>query len=126
MKQNPNVSLNFFWPSLERQIRIEGTVQLSDSSFSDDYFNNRPRESKIGSWSSPQSQVITNRAVLENEYESLKKRFEGQEVPRPDFWGGWLMTSHYYEFWQGRKSRLHDRLTYTLKNNNWEISRLAP
>lgn len=126
MELNPNVCLNFFWPDLERQIRIEGTVVKCDPSYSDNYFNNRPRESKIGSWSSNQSSELTSRQELEDLVQEYTKKFEGKEVPRPDFWGGWVLTANYYEFWQGRKSRLHDRIIYSKENNLWKISRLAP
>ena len=126
MESNPNISLSFFWPDLERQIRIEGTVVKCDSSYSDNYFNNRPRESKIGSWSSNQSSLLKSRKELDDLVLEYTKKFEGQEVPRPEFWGGWMLTPTYYEFWQGRKSRLHDRIIYTLENNNWKIERLAP
>lgn len=123
---NPNVSLNFFWPELERQIRIEGIVTLAENEKSDAYFNARPQDSKIGAWSSPQSQVIKGREELETNIEKTKLQFEGKDVPRPDFWGGYIIKANYYEFWQGRKNRLHDRIAFTLENNNWKIERLAP
>lgn len=126
IEQNPFVSLNFFWPALERQIRIEGEVKLCDSSYSDNYFNNRPYESKLGAWASNQSHKLSSRKELENELENMQKKFDGKEVMRPEFWGGWVLTANYYEFWQGRKSRLHDRICYELKNGSWEIFRLAP
>jgi pyridoxamine 5'-phosphate oxidase len=126
LSANPNACLNFFWPGLEKQIRIEGTVELAASSNNDNYFNRRPDESKLGAWASDQSSKISSRKELEDKLESLKKQFVGKEIPRPDFWGGWVLTANYYEFWQGRKSRLHDRISYELKNKNWVISRLAP
>lgn len=126
MENNPNVCLTFFWPDLERQIRLEGTVTKCNKSYSDNYFNNRPRESKVGSWSSNQSSVLKSRKELEDLVADFTKNFEGKEVPRPEFWGGWEFTPNYYEFWQGRKSRLHDRISYTLENSNWKIERLAP
>lgn len=126
MEANPNISISFFWPDMERQIRIEGTAVKCDASYSDNYFNNRPLESKIGSWSSNQSSVLKSRKELDDLVLSYTKKFEGREVKRPDFWGGWVLTADYYEFWQGRKSRLHDRIIYTKENNNWKISRLAP
>jgi pyridoxamine 5'-phosphate oxidase len=126
MAANPNVSLNFFWPDLERQIRIEGTVQKCDASYSDNYFNNRPTDSKIGSWASNQSGILKNRDELEEAVESIRKKFEGKEITRPPFWGGWVLKANYYEFWQGRKSRLHDRISYTLEKEKWIIKRLAP
>ncbi len=124
---NNNVSLCFFYPELERQIRIEGTVEKADVAFSDDYFSNRPRQSQIGAWSSPQSKKIVDRAELENLILENEKKFEDKPVvPRPEFWGGYVLNANYYEFWQGRKSRLHDRICYELKNNNWNVFRLAP
>lgn len=126
LKQNPNACLNFFWPQLERQIRIEGSVILCDNSFSDNYFNGRPVDSKIGSWASPQSTVLQSRKELEDRVENFKKEFEGKEIQRPPYWGGWILKANYYEFWQGRKSRLHDRICYSLDNSTWNIKRLAP
>jgi len=126
LSQNPNASLNFFWTGLERQIRIEGTVVLAENSYNDNYFNQRPRESKLGAWASAQSSKLSSRKELEDKLQSLGKEFEGKEIPRPSFWGGWILSAHYYEFWQGRKSRLHDRISYELKDKNWEIARLAP
>ncbi len=124
--QNNYVSACFFYPELERQIRIEGTVQKANDDSSDDYFNNRPRQSQIGAWSSPQSKIITNRDELDNYILQNEKKFENKPVTRPKFWGGYIITATYYEFWQGRKNRLHDRICYELKNNNWNIFRLAP
>lgn len=124
---NPNVCLTFFWPELERQIRIEGIViQKAEKEKSDAYFNARPIDSKIGAWSSPQSKVITGRDELDKYIQNTKEKFKDQEIPRPDFWGGYIIKAQYYEFWQGRKSRLHDRISFTLENNNWKIERLAP
>lgn len=124
---NKQVSLTFFWPELERQIRIEGTIEMASKEKSDLYFKNRPRESKIGAWSSPQSTVISSREELENNVTQNAEKFVNQnDVPRPDFWGGYIITAHYYEFWQGRKSRLHDRICYTKENDTWKIERLAP
>lgn len=126
MLQNPNISLTFFWPELERQIRIEGIVKKADKEKSDNYFKNRPRESQIGAWASNQSGVLKNREELEAAVETIRNKFEGKDVLRPDFWGGFEITATYYEFWQGRKSRLHDRISYTLEKENWIIKRLAP
>lgn len=124
---NPNVCLTFFWPELERQIRIEGIIiQKAEKEKSDAYFNARPIDSKIGAWSSPQSKVIAGREELDKNIQNTKQKFKDQEIPRPDFWGGYIIKAHYYEFWQGRKSRLHDRITFTLENDNWKIERLAP
>ncbi|MGZ3885680.1 MAG: pyridoxamine 5'-phosphate oxidase [Bacteroidia bacterium] len=126
MFSNPNVSLNFFWPGLERQIRIEGKVIKADAKTSDDYFSQRPPESKIGAWSSPQSKPLSSREELEALVQANRKKFEGKEVPRPEFWGGFVVQANYYEFWQGRKSRLHDRLCYSFESGTWIIRRLAP
>lgn len=126
LAQNPNASLNFFWPMLERQIRIEGTVSLCPGSYSDNYFNNRPFESQLGAWASPQSNVIKSRAELDEKLEHFKKEFSPTTIKRPPYWGGWMLKANYYEFWQGRKSRLHDRICYQQVNNTWQISRIAP
>ena len=126
MTNNSNVSLTFFWPDLERQIRIEGIATKANKERSDDYFKKRPRESQLGAWASNQSSVLKNRDELEVAVENIRKKFEGKEIPRPDFWGGLEITATYYEFWQGRKSRLHDRISYTLEKENWIIKRLAP
>jgi len=126
MLQNPNISLTFFWPELERQVRIEGTVKKADKEKSDTYFKNRPRESQLGAWASNQSGILKNRDELEEAVENCRKKFEGKDVPRPDFWGGFEITATYYEFWQGRKSRLHDRISYSNEKGKWIIKRLAP
>ncbi len=124
--ENSQMSLNFFWPDLERQIRIEGSAVKADKEQSDNYFKNRPRESQIGAWASNQSGVLKSRDELEAAVETIRNKFEGKDVPRPDFWGGFEIKANYYEFWQGRKSRLHDRISYTLEKENWLIKRLAP
>src|SRR5690606_3604393 len=124
---NPSVSILFFWPELQRQIRIEGQVEKLPAADSDEYFASRPRNSQIGAIASPQSQVIKDRQVLENQVNILIEKFkEGQNIPRPNFWGGFLVKPIRYEFWQGRSSRLHDRIIYEMENNNWIIKRIAP
>jgi pyridoxamine 5'-phosphate oxidase len=123
---NPHASLNFFWPSLERQIRIEGTVSICDAAHSDNYFNHRPLESQLGAWASAQSSVLSSRTELEEKLNHFEKQFENKAVQRPPYWGGWVLKANYYEFWQGRKSRLHDRICYSLENTGWEVSRIAP
>jgi len=123
---NPNCALLFFWPELERQVRIEGSVQKQSAEESDLYFNTRPRGSKLGAWTSEQSRVIANRDVLNEEYEKISKKYPDENVPRPPHWGGYLLNPTSIEFWQGRPSRLHDRILYVLENNNWKIERLAP
>lgn len=125
--ENPNVCLTFFWPELERQIRIEGVItKKADVEKSNAYFNARPQDSKIGAWSSPQSKVLKDREELNSFIENNKTKYKDQEIPRPDFWGGYIIKANYYEFWQGRKNRLHDRIAFTLENENWKIERLAP
>lgn len=127
IENNPNVCLTFFWPELERQIRIEGIItKKADAEKSDAYFNARPIDSKIGAWSSPQSRVLNNREELNTYIENNKEKFKNKEIPRPDFWGGYIIKANYYEFWQGRQNRLHDRIAFTLENNHWKIERLAP
>ena len=126
LANNPNASLNFFWPFLERQIRIEGTVSLCDAAHSDNYFNNRPLESQIGAWASAQSSVLSSRNELEEKLNHFKEQFENKPVHRPPYWGGWVLKANYYEFWQGRKSRLHDRICYASENDSWKIMRIAP
>lgn len=127
IKNNPNASLLFFWPELERQLRIEGTVEFHSPAASDQYFSSRPRNSRIGAWSSPQSAVIKGRKELEELITEFDKKYPSENVPRPEFWGGYLLRPNYYEFWQGRESRLHDRIIYLPDSNmSWKIKRLAP
>jgi pyridoxamine 5'-phosphate oxidase len=123
--ENKNAALLFFWKELERQIRIEGVLEKVSAENSNEYFKTRPRESQIGAWASPQSTTIT-RAELEKRVEEFTKKFEGQEVPRPDFWGGFRLVPTRFEFWQGRAGRLHDRFVYENKNGVWEIGQVAP
>jgi pyridoxamine 5'-phosphate oxidase len=124
---NPYCCLTFFWPELERQVRIEGKLSLQDTKGSDDYFMSRPRSSRLGAWASPQSEVIEGRKALDDVLQKLEKDFEGKEVLRPQWWGGYVLSPDRYEFWQGRESRLHDRICYMKQENEtWHISRLAP
>lgn len=126
LEQNNKVALNFFWPTVERQVRVEGELfKLSDAE-SDAYFNSRPRESQIGAWVSPQSSTIDSREVLNERFREFTDKFEGHPVPRPAHWGGYIIRPNFYEFWQGRPNRLHDRLTYRLQDGVWKISRMAP
>jgi pyridoxamine 5'-phosphate oxidase len=123
--ENKNAALLFFWKELERQIRIEGVLEKVSEENSNEYFRTRPRDSQIGAWASPQSTTIT-RAELEKRVEEFTTKFEGQEVPRPDFWGGFRLVPTRFEFWQGRAGRLHDRFVYENKNGVWEIGQVAP
>lgn len=126
ISDNPHAALVFFWKELERQVRIEGGIEKVSSDESDAYYHSRPTGSQIGAWASPQSEVIDNREILEHNYSELQKKFGNQEVPRPGFWGGYVLRPSMIEFWQGRSSRLHDRIEYRLENGNWKIVRLAP
>lgn len=124
--ENPNTALLFLWLELERQIRITGKVEKLSNEESEKYFSSRPRESQLGAWASKQSSVIANRKVLEEQYEDMKRKFDGKEIPLPPFWGGYRVNPQRIEFWQGRESRLHDRICYTLDAGKWKIERLSP
>ena len=138
LAQNPKAALVFFWKELERQIRVEGTVEKVSAEESDRYFNSRPASSRIGAWASPQSAVIENRLVIEQNVERYSSIFANDSIERPDHWGGYIVKPTSIEFWQGRSSRLHDRIRYVLENSaynaatdtrtdlNWKIERLAP
>ncbi|MEZ0538659.1 pyridoxamine 5'-phosphate oxidase [Fibrella arboris] len=123
---HPFASLTFFWPELERQVRIEGRVEKVTESESDAYFNSRPRGSQIGAWVSHQSEVITGRDVLATKQQRLDDQFNNQPIPRPPFWGGYRVIPDQIEFWQGRPSRLHDRIRYRLEAGTWLIERVSP
>jgi pyridoxamine 5'-phosphate oxidase len=124
---NPNICLSFFWHSMERQVIIKGVAEKTPENISDNYFASRPDGSKLGAMVSAQSEVIPNREFLEENLKKLEKEFEGKEIPRPTFWGGFLVRPVEVEFWQGRPNRLHDRIRYKLSENyDWKIERLSP
>lgn len=123
---NPHVSLVFFWKELERQIRIEGLASKVSEEESENYFQSRPEQSKIGAWASPQSTIIQSREELEKNEAAFTQQFLGKEIPRPPHWGGFIVKPVLMEFWQGRPGRLHDRICYHLENNHWIKNRLAP
>jgi len=123
---NPRAALCFFWESLERQVRIEGTVEKTTRQESEEYFHSRPIGSQIGAWVSQQSEAIESREALDRRAEELLAKFVNTGVPLPDFWGGFRVVPHTIEFWQGRPSRLHDRLQYVREGDRWKIRRLCP
>ncbi len=124
---NAHAAMTFLWLPLERQVRIEGTITQTNAEASDDYFASRPRDSQLGAWASPQSEVVSGRDVLEAGFRDIEARFAGQAIPRPAHWGGYLLSPGTVEFWQGRPSRLHDRIRYrAMPEGTWRIERLAP
>lgn len=126
LEQHPWACLNFWWPQLERQVRVEGRVQKVAPEQSDAYFASRPYESQVASAASPQSTEIPSRAILEEQITELRREYP-DAVPRPAHWGGFCLVPDYFEFWQGRKARLHDRLAYTVQTDgSWKVARLAP
>lgn len=127
IEANPKLCLSFFWHSMERQVIIKGIAEKTTSSISDGYFDSRPDGSKLGAIVSNQSTVIESRNVLEEKLKELEQKFQGKEIPRPAFWGGFLVRPQEVEFWQGRPNRLHDRIRYQLQNDySWKIERLSP
>jgi pyridoxamine 5'-phosphate oxidase len=124
---NPFASLTFFWPEMERQVRIEGSVEKVSQEESDEYFLSRPLESQIGAWASPQSEEIPDRDFLEKRKEAMESRFANEKIVRPSHWGGFRLLADKIEFWQGGPGRLHDRILYTVTpGKSWTIKRLAP
>ncbi len=126
MLENPAVAVNFFWQKQARQVRIEGRVEKVSAEESDNYFQSRPRESQLGAWASPQSTVLINRTLLEDQISSFEKQFDGNPIPRPLHWGGFIIRPSKIEFWQGRPNRLHDRFLYENTSTGWMVFRLAP
>ncbi len=126
MAENPNVSLLFFWKELERQVRIDGRIEKVPAEESDIYFHSRPEGSRLGAWASPQSKEIPHRNILELNYAKYEAEFSGISIPRPEHWGGYIVIPDRIEFWQGRSSRMHDRILFKRDGAAWNRSRLAP
>jgi len=126
MSENPNVAVVMYWPRCYRQIRIEGQVEKITDIESDEYFQSRPRGSKIGAWASQQSREIPDRAHLEGLYIEFENQYVKDDIPRPEYWGGFRLIPNDIEFWQGRENRLHDRYCYRKQGNDWKRFRLAP
>ncbi|HVF47381.1 MAG TPA: pyridoxamine 5'-phosphate oxidase [Pyrinomonadaceae bacterium] len=125
LSANPHAVLNFFWPQIDRQVAICGEAEKTSREESEKYFNSRPVESRLGAWASNQSSVIESRDVLEQRVDEFRRKF-GDNVPLPDFWGGFRVLPTRFEFWQGRQSRLHDRIVYEMAGDAWTIVRLSP
>ncbi|HEV8593557.1 MAG TPA: pyridoxamine 5'-phosphate oxidase [Pyrinomonadaceae bacterium] len=126
LNANPHVAIHFFWAELERQINIRGRVEKTSTEESEEYFRTRPLESRLGAWASNQSEVVASREELEHKLVEMRLRFADGNVPLPPFWGGFRLIPDRFEFWQGRPSRLHDRICYELSSGGWVISRLSP
>jgi pyridoxamine 5'-phosphate oxidase len=127
LEKNPACCLTFFWPELERQVRVEGVASRCGTKTSEKYFQSRPRESQIGAWASPQSAIISNREILDERVKKIQEKFEGvDKLPKPNQWGGFEVEPLKMEFWQGRPNRLHDRIVFTKVDGLWQMHRLAP
>jgi pyridoxamine 5'-phosphate oxidase len=126
LSENSFASLLFFWAELERQVRIEGKIKKISKAESQKYFNSRPIDSRLAAWASEQSEVIPGREYLEGRFQIFKHQFKGKKISVPPDWGGYILVPDYFEFWQGRESRLHDRMCYKKQNGKWKIFRLAP
>ena len=125
LEAHPHAALIFFWPQLERQIRIKGAVRVASAAESDEYYASRPLSARIGAWASPQSESISDRTVIERNVAAITEKY-GDHPPRPPHWGGYRVTPQTLEFWQGRRDRLHDRILYCRDGDAWRIERLAP
>ncbi len=126
LTNSAKAALNFFWPELERQVRIRGTVEKVSPQKSDEYFASRPRESQLGAWASSQSQLVTDGEELNRNYSELLSQYKNLPIPRPQHWGGYIVKPVTIEFWHGKANRMHDRFQYSLENNEWNINQLAP
>ncbi|MEX0646753.1 MAG: pyridoxamine 5'-phosphate oxidase [Balneolaceae bacterium] len=126
LKVHPVASCALWWPELERQVRLTGSVEKIPEKDCEEYFRSRPRESKIGAWASDQSHIVKNRSALEKRFNELEQEFEGKEIPKPEYWGGYYLNYMEIEFWQGRPGRMHDRIVYQLLKGAWTRKRLAP
>jgi pyridoxamine 5'-phosphate oxidase len=126
LAENPKAAILFLWKEIERQVRISGSIAKISKEESELYFRSRSLESQLGAWASKQSSMIPNREYLLSNYEKYKRQYEGKEIPLPPFWGGYRVIPAEFEFWQGRESRLHDRICYSIKGYGWHIFRLSP
>lgn len=126
LSQNSEASLLFYWAELERQVRVEGKIRKLSRIESENYFDTRPLESRIAAWASDQSEIIPDRNYLETRYKNFEEKFSGKKIPLPPNWGGYILVPIYFEFWQGRENRLHDRICYKKQKGKWKIIRLAP
>ncbi len=126
LEENPRAAICFYWPPHERQVRIQGEVQKLGRDESETYFHQRPRQSQISTWASQQSTKVASREELISRFKEMEKRYEGEEIPLPDFWGGYILKPNRIEFWQGRTGRMHDRICYEKEKDGWTRFRLAP
>jgi len=126
LAHNPNICLSFFWAGLERQVIIKGKAEKTSEEKAIEYFKSRPRGSQLGALASDQSSEIESREVLDNKLRELEDKYKDKEIPKPEFWGGFLIRPENYEFWQGRSNRLHDRIFYSKEQGNWKSKRLSP